>query len=65
MTLVVCSCVPALVSCALSLLISTMALYLSPLSSQNFGVQPENSQAPTAPTVEHAEKKIANANILK
>lgn len=51
------ACVPALVSCPLSLLISTMALYLRPLSSQNFGVQPANSQAPTAPAVEHVEEK--------
>lgn len=41
--------VPALVSCPLSFLISTIALYLSPLFSQNLGVQPANSQAPTAP----------------
>lgn len=43
------SALPALVSCPRSFLISTMALYLRPFSSQNLGVQPENSQAPTAP----------------
>lgn len=47
------STVPALVSCPRSLRISNIALQRSPFSSQKFGVQPANSQAPTAPTHTH------------
>lgn len=40
---------PAVVSCPLRRRISSMALYLSPFSSQNLRVHPAYSQAPTAP----------------
>ena len=44
--------VPAVVSWPRRRRISIMALYRSPLASQNWGEQPEYSQAPTAPADE-------------
>lgn len=46
--------VPAVVSWPRRRRISTMALYRSPLVSQNWGEQPAYSQAPTAPVDEGA-----------
>lgn len=53
--------VPAVVSWPRRRRISIMALYRSPLASQNWGEQPEYSQAPTAPVDEGCARLLPRA----